>query len=45
MNERTGAKPTDHKKKVISLADERKQREMQELVKLFEQFYARKVKP
>ena len=45
MNERTGAKPADHKKKVISLADERKRREMQELVKLFEQFYARKVKP
>ena len=44
MNERTGAKPADHKKKVISLTDERKRREM-ELVKLFEQFYARKVKP
>ena len=45
MNERTGAKPPGHKKKVISLTDERKRREMQELVKLFEQFYARKVKP
>lgn len=45
MNERTGTKPTDHKKNVISLADERKRREMQELVKLFEQFYSRKVKP
>ena len=45
MNERTGAKSTDHKKNVISLADERKRREMQELIKLFEQFYARKVKP
>ena len=39
MNERTGAKPTDHKKNVIFLADERKRREMQELVKLFGQFY------
>ena len=45
MNERTGAKPADHKKNVISLADERKRREMQELRKLVEQFYARKVKP
>ena len=45
MNERTGTKPAGHKQKVISLADERKRREMQELVKLFEQFYARKVKP
>ena len=45
MNERTGAKLTDHKKNVIFLADERKRREMQELVKLFGQFYARKVKP
>ena len=45
MIKRTGTKTADHKKKVISLVDERKRREMQELVKLFEQFYARKVKP
>ena len=45
MIKRTETKTADHKKKVISLADERKRREMQELVKLFGQFYARKVKP
>ena len=45
MNERTGTKPAGHKKKVISLADERKRREMQECVKLFEEVYERKVRP
>ena len=45
MNERTGTKPAGHKKKVISLADERKRREKQELVKMVVQFYAREGKP
>ena len=45
MDKRTVAKPPDRRSSVISLADERKRREMQELVKLFEQFYERKTRP
>ncbi len=40
MNEPTGKKSAD--KKIISLADERKRREIQELIRLFETFYEKK---
>ena len=45
MNTQTAAKSTAPKRKLISLADERKRQEIRELVKMFEQFYERKVKP
>lgn len=45
MNTQTAAKSTAPKRKLISLADKRKRQEIRELVKLFEQFYERKVKP
>ena len=41
MNKQTAAP----KRKHVSLDGERKRREIRELVKLFEQFYERKVKP
>ena len=41
MNKQTAAP----KRKPVSRAGARKRRELRELVKLFEQFYERKVKP
>lgn len=45
MNKQTAAKGTAPKRKLIPFADEQKRQEIRELVKLFEQFYERKVKP